>query len=99
MSGSGLALLHEDALWTVLDGWLSGLSEDVFREHLAAMRRGFALFSPAERRQMGEQAKRLGRGATTSSGETPRDVDTARAALVLPILAEVLGVPLAGGRA
>ncbi len=98
VSGSGLALLHEDALWAVLDEWLSGLAEDAFREHLAAMRRGFSLFAPAERRQMGEKAKRLGRGATAPLGETPRDIDTARAALVLPVLAEVLGVPLAGGR-
>ena len=98
VSGSGLALLHEDALWAVLDEWLSGLAEDAFREHLAAMRRGFSLFAPAERRQMGEKAKRLGRGATASLGETRSDMDTARAALVLPVLAEVLGVPLPGGR-
>lgn len=99
VSGSGLALLHEDALWTVLDEWLAALAEDSFREHLAAMRRGFALFAPAERRQMGEKAKRLSRGASASSTERPLDLDTTRAALVLPVLAEVLGVPLPGGPA
>jgi len=50
--GSGLLLIHQPALWGILDEWLSGLDELAFTETLPMLRRTFSGFSKAERRKM-----------------------------------------------
>jgi hypothetical protein len=93
LRGSGLILLHDEALWDVLDGWVASLPDDAFLPVLPLVRRTFASFPAPERRQMGERARRgpATRGAKTSGSA---DFDTARAAAVLPLVAKLLGVPL-----
>lgn len=94
LRGSGFLLVHHQGLWVALDTWLASLSPDQFPTMLPLLRRAFADFSHPERRTMAEKvaklAGRTGAGALATVGESP-DVDHARAALVLPVIAQVLG--------
>jgi hypothetical protein len=91
LSGGGLVLVHDDALLGVIDGWVGTVDDDAFTSSLPVLRRTFATFAPAERRQIGE---RLGRGArTVAVSDLDSELDHERAAQVLPLLAQILGVP------
>ena len=96
LKGSGLLLIHQDALWTVIDHWLAGLNSDVFVELLPILRRAFSEFTGPERRQMGEKVKHLqteSRDAFTLPAQhQARPLNRDRADKVLPILAHILGV-------
>lgn len=94
LRGSGLALLHEDALWAALDQWLRELKAETFTELLAPLRRAFAGFQAPERRQMAEKIKKLGKDAPPkkSVAAVPAAVNRERGDMVLPVLARVLGV-------
>lgn len=95
LRGSGLLLLHQDALWQVMDHWLSGLPEGTFLETLPVLRRAFAGFTPAERRQMGVKVRHLSSSGSTvveTSLSPVPDINQERAARVLPVLAQILGV-------
>ena len=85
-----LALLHQDGLWQVLDGWLRELAPEEFLEMLPLLRRAFADFTGPERRQMGEKVQHLecpaGSGLSGEGDLAP--INRARADLVLPILAQ-----------
>jgi hypothetical protein len=100
LRGSGLTLLHQDGVWAALDAWLVELPKDIFTQTLPLLRRAFSGFSGPERRQMGEKVKRLrsagaaGAAAKTDTGADNLDVERARR--VLPVLAQILGVPYAG---
>jgi len=103
LRGSGQLLLHQDGLWSALDGWLTGLSPDGFTETLPLVRRAFSGFQPPERRAMGAKVTRLRgspamgtAGTAGTAGTKLVDIDRARADLVLPILARILGTPEAG---
>jgi hypothetical protein len=97
LRGSGLALLHQDALWQVFDRWLLELSATTFVELLPLVRRAFADFSGPERRQMGEKVKRLrstiesGRVQAAPATTGSADLDHVRASRVLPVLARIIG--------
>jgi len=90
LSGSALILLHDRALLEVVDGWLAGVGSDSFTDVLPLLRRTFATFGSAERRQIGERVRRLGTGEP-DRGSTDDGVDVARGELVLPTLARLLG--------
>lgn len=95
LRGSGLLLLHQDLVWQIFDRWLAELDEKSFVETLPLLRRAFADFSSAERRQMGEKVKHL---TSSDQPETARRddatsaLDLTRAKLALPVLAQILGV-------
>jgi hypothetical protein len=92
VGGSGLVLAHLEVIWTVLDRWLSGLAADAFARVLPLLRRAFSGFAAAERRQMGGVVARLRAGGAASE-RREREIDEERAALTLPVLAHILGVP------
>jgi len=98
LKGSGLLLLHGEAVWQVLDDWLTGLKADVFTQVLPLLRRTFSTFDPPERRQMGERAKKGAARPLTAvrrsggAGTIGADFDTARAEAVLPLLQTLLGI-------
>lgn len=96
LRGSGLVLLHLDGIWTAFDRWLASFNAEDFTDVLPLVRRAFADFSHAERRQMGERVKHLKadgpRSAAAKKKTVAVDLDEARAAKVLPILARILGV-------
>ncbi len=89
LSGSGLLLLHQDALWQIIDQWLSALPDEIFMERLALLRRAFSGFTPSERRQMGDKVRHLGSDGKRRAPAEIR-VDTERASAVLPFLQHLL---------
>jgi len=90
LQGSGLLLLHDYTLWQIIDDWVTQLPGETFTEILPLLRRTFAQFSTAERRQIGERVKRGTSVETPGIGEEELDSDRANA--VLPIVAQLLGV-------
>jgi hypothetical protein len=90
LSGGGAVLVHDETLLGVLDGWVDGVDGDAFRDALAVLRRTFATFEASERRQIGERLARRGSRAAVAAGDG--ELDDERAALVLPLLARILGV-------
>lgn len=97
LRGSGLVLLHNSALWEILDGWVASLKPDLFTELLPLLRRTFSTFPAPERRQMGERARKgPAAQATGFSAVHDADVDVARADRVLPLCAQLLGIELDG---
>lgn len=92
LSGSALILLHDRVLLDVVDGWLAGVADDTFTDVLPLLRRTFATFGPAERRQIGERVRRLDGAGPVAAGEADDDLDAARGELVLPTVARILGM-------
>lgn len=90
LTGSGLLLIHNPALWQVLDDWVTGLSGETFTAILPLLRRTFSTFAAPERRQMGERVRQgnVQRAAIAQVGNF--DVD--RADTVLPLVAQLLGI-------
>jgi hypothetical protein len=91
LRNSGLLLLHDEALWNVLDEWVTNLSADHFTAILPLLRRTFSTFAPPERRQMGERVT-CGAGTQITPRLAPADFDVERAKKVLPLVAQLLGV-------
>jgi hypothetical protein len=91
LRGSGLLLLHDGALWGILDAWLAGLSAEAFINALPLLRRAFSVFPPAERRQLGELAACGARGRPVAGGSRAA-VDAVRGDAILPLLAAILGL-------
>lgn len=96
LRGSGMLLLRQDDVWQVFDRWLSELAEDTFVHMLPLLRRAFADFTPAERRQMGDKVQHLAAGPGPAESRPPQtltaEVHLQRARLALPVLAHILGV-------
>lgn len=97
LAGSGLLLIHQDGLWAALDQWLSDLQDVDFRSLLPVARRAFAHFSHAERRAMGDKVRALGLAPAPEARLGP-PIHEARARLVLPALATMLGASRLGDR-
>jgi len=92
LKGSGLALLHDEGLWGVMDAWVSGLQADVFTALLPLLRRTFATFPAPERRQMGERVKHgPSRHPALASGALTY-FDVTRGEATLPLIAKLLGI-------
>ncbi|MFL5384570.1 MAG: DUF5682 family protein [Longimicrobiaceae bacterium] len=95
LAGSAVALLHDEALWGVLDAWMAGLAGEAFDTLLPLLRRTFARFDPAERRGLGELARRgparLAAAPADASAEGSSTANAARGDAVLPLLMLILG--------
>jgi Family of unknown function (DUF5682) len=84
-----LLLLHDEALWQVLDEWVVSLPVETFTQLLPLVRRTFATFPAPERRQMGE---RVAQGASVRVAVASGDFDVTRAEAVLPLVKQLLGL-------
>jgi hypothetical protein len=95
LAGSGVLLLHDDALLGLADSWLAGLTAEAFTAVLPALRRTFGGFAPPERRAIGQKAARLdGSGRGPAPGLAPgEDLDQDRAALATGAVALILRWP------
>ena len=87
-----MVLVHDAALWDIIDDWVDGLSNAHFGEVLPLLRRTFATFAPAERRQMGQRVKHSGAGGTSAEVNHADEFDYASADAVLPLLGRILGI-------
>src|SRR6266540_4548878 len=93
LKGSGALLIHDDALWQIVDDWLSGLPGEAFTQTLPLLRRTFATFLPAERRKLGERARaRDGRQSPGDRQSGEEAFDPARVEAMLPLVAQLLGL-------
>jgi Family of unknown function (DUF5682) len=90
LNRNAVVLLHDDAVWRLVDDWLAALSEDHFISVLPLVRRSFSHFAAGERRDLGARAAR---GAVTAQVSSTADWDEARAVLPLPLLRRLLGLP------
>lgn len=92
LSGSGLLLLHDEKLLALIDAWVVDINADIFQELLPLLRRTFATFPSAERRQIGRSLARGQRIATMEGVSTIlSDVDPVRGERALPLLKLILG--------
>lgn len=87
LQGSGLLLLHNNSLWNLLDTWVDGLNEDVFRDTLPLLRRTFSRFPAPERERMLNLAKQ---GQVVERIAQATDYEEERAARVLPLVRRLL---------
>ena len=94
LRGSGMLLLHQEAIWLALNRWLCDLDAEGFVAVLPLLRRAFSSFQAPERRSMGEKVRDLGYGDAPRVANAAPDhpsLDWERAALVLPVLGRILG--------
>jgi hypothetical protein len=89
LQGSGILLVNDQALWQVVDGWVTGLHEEHFQQQLPILRRTFSTFQAPERRALGE---RVNRGQQPRVAASRLDFDVTRARRVLPLVAQLLGL-------
>ncbi|HLD66187.1 MAG TPA: DUF5682 family protein, partial [Pseudomonas sp.] len=87
---SALILMHDPRLWTMVDGWITALSDDHFERIVALLRRTFSIFSPAERRELGERARRPVAAALPE--RVAARWDAQRAARPVSLLSRLLGL-------
>jgi hypothetical protein len=85
---SAEVILHDRALFTIVDEWLAAPEEQHFLEVLPMLRRAFASFGAVERRRLLEQ---VGRGAALAPLAAGA-VDEAAFAKALPLLKLILGI-------
>ncbi len=90
----GEVLYQDDTLFGLFDGWLASLSPEAFPNLLPMLRRTFGTFEPPLRRNLGERAARSGSPGDETRPTTASaiDIDTERAATVLPLVARLLGL-------
>jgi hypothetical protein len=86
---SGTILLHDQGLFDTIDRWVTDMPQDAFDNVLPLLRRTIATFTVPERRSIGERI--LAGPGDRAAGASPA-IDEERAALVMPILARILGV-------
>ncbi len=98
LGGSGLLLLHDLKLWAIIEEWIEELSTERFVEVVPLLRRTFATFAPAERRQLGERVRGSGVAAGARVSRSPSTpFNAGRAAEALPLVAKLLGLELPPG--
>jgi hypothetical protein len=90
LNRNATVLLHEDAVWALIDQWLSGLGDEHFVRVVPLVRRTFAAFEAADRRDLGERVKQP-IVANTAATAAPA-WNEARALRALPMLRELFGV-------
>jgi hypothetical protein len=92
LAGSGQLLLHDDALWRLIDDWLVTLREETFVVLLPLLRRAFSTFSAPERRQLGDRARPAGGTARRLTPAGDAELDQAKAEAGLRTVLMLLGV-------
>lgn len=91
LNGNATVLLHDAALWALVDRWLAALGEEHFTRVLPLLRRAFSEFTAPERRRLGERAARPADAAARPEA-VAQSWDSARGDRALPLLAALLGI-------
>ncbi|GGM10322.1 DUF5682 family protein [Dactylosporangium sucinum] len=94
LAGDGLLLVHDERLLGLVDAWLTGIPAEGFVEVLPLLRRTFSGYPAPQRRMIGERAATIGAGGRRRGGEADEHVDPGRGALLLPVVAKLLGKEL-----
>lgn len=91
LNRNATVLLHDDAVWQMIDAWVVALDEEQLVRALPLVRRTFAAFEAADRRDLGTRVKRAPlRGSVAAPAP---DWNVGRAERALPMLRELLGLP------
>lgn len=85
LSGMEQIMLRDDAVFGLMDEWLTGLPSESFEAVLPLLRRTFATYNAGAKRNLGERIKKGERA------EAALTLDEARAARVLPVMRLILG--------
>ncbi len=91
LRGSGLLLIHDERIWSVVDAWLVGLSAEHFVEVLPLVRRTFGDFALGERRMMGEKVKQGTQVQMNGASLLARPFDHEAGLAALPVVLRILG--------
>jgi hypothetical protein len=91
LAGDGLLLVHDERLLALVDAWLTGIPADGFVEVLPLLRRTFSGYPAPQRRMIGERAAHFGSGGRPRARDHDEEVDPDRGALLLPVVARLLG--------
>lgn len=89
LKGSGLLLVMNDTLWHILNDWVASLPDKAFTELLPLLRRTFSTFEAPERQQLAQRVGNSGPAARPQIAQS-KAMDVQRAALVLPLLCQIL---------
>ena len=87
---SGLLLVHDRSLWSAVDRWLVGLTDERFLTVMPLLRRTFSTYPEGVRRQLQDRSNERARGQAANRARAA-SFDEARAAAVLPLLERLLG--------
>lgn len=90
---SAIILTYDDRLLSMINDWVMALSNENFEALLPLLRRTFASFTAAERRQIGQRISRPYQ-ADDETSAMHGTIDEARANRVLPTIAYLLGLEL-----
>lgn len=90
LNRNALVLLHDAALWQLVNDWLCGLGEEHFVHILPLVRRTFSAFSASERSDLGQRARQGVRPVQAVVSAPGWDEELA--ALPLPFLRAILGI-------
>jgi len=90
MKGSELLLLHDEALFPILDEWVTQLGEEHFMYVLPLLRRTFSSFSDATREQIRERVK--GEDVDEPVIASPIEFDSEQADKTSAVLEMILGL-------
>jgi hypothetical protein len=91
LRGSGLLLLHDEALWQLIDSWIESINGDQFVEILPLLRRTFSSFNENIRQQLSERIKH---GEHAKAYILPTEFNVQQAEKVLPLVRQLLGIEL-----
>lgn len=96
LRGSGLLLIHDEQIWSLLDQWLNQLAPESFQTLLPLLRRTFSTFEATERRQIGEKVRTGISQTHVSLNLLPAsaDFDQNSAEASLPLVVKMLGLSL-----
>jgi hypothetical protein len=94
LEGSGIVLVHDDGLLSIVDGWLDSVPKAAFDELLPLLRRTFSEFPLGERRQIGSRVRTRMSGGGAARPEA-EDFDFERAAPAVATVAAILGLEVA----
>ena len=89
LAGSGTVLVHDVGLLAIVDTWISTMTNEIFVDAVALLRRTFGAFEPAERRQLGVLVTTTRRDHVATFGG---DVDDDRAAAGIATVRLMLGL-------
>lgn len=95
-------LLHNDQLWSLIDAWLSDLSDEHFIKILPLIRRTFSQFEAVDRKDLGTKAKqdrKTPSAVKTTSAANAENWNEDRVHHVLNSLSELLGIPFTKNQA
>ena len=97
LGSSGLLLIYDDGLWSLVDEWVCSLSSELFLSLLPLIRRTVSKFSQAERRQLAERIDHVG-SRHTASLSIPQEFPLAsslnieRVLLTIPLLERIFSM-------